>query len=45
MGFEVCMPRIEDFEISMIERQKILSQSVSRLCDLGSELSALRSGI
>ena len=29
----------------MIERQKILSQSVSGLCALGSGLSALRSGI
>ena len=40
MGFEVCMLGIED-----IERQKILSQSVSGLCALGSGLSALRSGI
>ena len=45
MGFEVCMLGIEDIESLMIERQKILSQSVSGLCALGSGLAALRSGI
>ena len=44
MGFEVCMLGIKDIEILMIERQKILSQSVSGLCALGSGLSALHSG-
>ena len=37
MGFELCMPGLK----IMIERQKILSQSVSGLCALGSGLSAL----
>ena len=45
MAFQVCMLGVEDIEILMIERQKILSQSVSGLCALGSGLSALRSGI
>ena len=37
----LCMLRIEDMGLLMIERQKILSQSVSGLCALGSGLSAL----
>ena len=45
MGFELCMLGIEDIEILVFERQKILSQSVSGLCAVGSGLSALRSGI
>ena len=45
MGFEVCMLGIEDIEILVIEKQKILSQSVTGLCALGSGLSALLSGI
>ena len=45
MGFEVCMLGIKDIESLIIQRQKILSQSVSGLCALGSGLSALRSGI
>ena len=44
-GFSSVYVRIEDMEFVMIERQKILSQSVSGLCALGSGLSALRSGI
>ena len=45
MDFKVCMLKIEDIEILMIEEQKIFSQSVFGLCALGSGLSALRSGI
>ena len=41
----VCVLGIEDIGSLMIERKKILSQSVSGFCALGSGVSALRSGI
>ena len=45
-GFEVCMLGLKIWKLFvMIERQKILSQSVSGLYALGSGLSALRSGM